>query len=52
VTPLQEFWAAQRDLLDAARSELDERAWATFVALWTIAAAAENAKFLDLETTS
>jgi hypothetical protein len=46
---LQEFWAAERDLLADARSELDDRAWATFVALLTIRCGAENARFLDLE---
>jgi hypothetical protein len=49
MTPLQTFWATELDLLADAQSELDERAWATFVALLTIRVAAENAHFLDLE---
>jgi len=49
VTPLQAWWQAQLDLLDEARTALDEQTWALFVRLWTIRAAAENARFLDLE---
>jgi len=49
MTALQTFWAAELDLLADAQSELDERAWAVFVALLTIRVAAENARFLDLE---
>jgi hypothetical protein len=49
MTPLQTFWAAELDLLADAQSELDERAWAVFVALLTIRVASENARFLDLE---
>jgi hypothetical protein len=48
-TPLQSWWRAESDLLADARSELDEREWAVFVALLTIRVASENARFLDLE---
>lgn len=49
MTPLQTWWLSQRNLLADAPEELDEREWATFVALLTIRTAAENARFLDLE---